>query len=291
MKVCVVCEQRFTSERWQCPACGAVPASDLGYPILAPDLLEGNAPDTEYKYQEVFEIEAENFWFRSRIRLLIWALRQYFPDIESFLEIGCGTGFVLSEIRRAFPVLRLSASDILVRGLSYVEKRLPNVTLFQMDARRIPFDNEFDVIGAFDVVEHIQEDERVFAEMFRAIRPGGGIVMTVPQHPFLWSYSDDLSCHKRRYTRAEFVEKVEKAGFTVVATISFVSFLLPLLILSRVRHRKFRDKSDLIAGLQMGSFLNRLLEKIMDLERFFITRGFFFPAGGSLLMIAKKNWR
>src|SRR6266545_4042215 len=91
---------------------------------------------------------------------------------ENFLEIGCGTGFVLSGIRKAFPELILSGSEIFSEGLNLAAERLPGVELFQMDARRIPFQEEFDVIGAFDVLEHVKEDEEVLSQMYQATRKG-----------------------------------------------------------------------------------------------------------------------
>ena len=51
---------------------------------------------------------------------------------------------------------------------------MPEARFFQMDARNIPFENEFDVIGVFDVLEHIEEDEIVFSQIFRAVKSGGG---------------------------------------------------------------------------------------------------------------------
>ena len=95
---------------------------------------------------------------------------------------------------------------------------MPGVTLFQMDARFVPFEEEFDVIGAFDALEHIKEDEDVLREIFRATKEGGGIILTVPQHPFLWSQMDEISHHYRRYTRRGLIDKVQRAGFEVVYT-------------------------------------------------------------------------
>ena len=71
-----------------------------------------------------------------------------------------------------------------------------------MDARNIPFRDEFDVIGAFDVLEHIDEDVAVIDEVRKALRPGGGFLMSVPQHPALWSQQDERAFHVRRYTAA-----------------------------------------------------------------------------------------
>ena len=114
-----------------------------------------------------------NFWFRARNKLIIWALRRYFPNAATFLEIGCGTGFVLAGVRQAFPKLRISGSDIFTEGLVFARERAVSVSLFQMDARCIPFTEEFDVIGAFDVLEHIEEDVDVLRQMFKSTRVGG----------------------------------------------------------------------------------------------------------------------
>ena len=153
-----------------------------------------------------------------------------------------------------------------------------------MDARQIPFEREFDVVGAFDVLEHIAEDELVLSEMFKATRPGGGILLTVPQHQFLWSELDRHSMHQRRYDRAELRGKVEGAGFRVERITSFVSFLLPLMMLSR---RKRKDR-DLWAEFQINRSLNAFFEKTLAAERTLIRSGLSFPAGGSLLLVARK---
>ena len=89
---------------------------------------------------------------------------------------------------------------------------MPEVDLFQREARQMPFVSEFDVIGAFDVLEHIVEDEAVLEQIFRATRPGGGILVTVPQHPFVRSANDEHSMHQRRYRRADLRRKVGRAG-------------------------------------------------------------------------------
>lgn len=239
-------------------------------------------------YDQVEEVAAENFWFRARNRLIGWGLATYFPSAENFLEIGCGGGFVLSYIRERFPELTIYGSEVLSRGLFFARERLPNVMLFQMDARNIPFRERFDVIGAFDVLEHIAEDRAVLKQMHHATKPGGGIILTVPQHPALWGDIDDYCYHQRRYTRKELLEKVEGAGFTVLKTTSFVSVLLPLMFLSRVKQRLLKQSVDPISELRIGTVLNHTLERLMGIERALIERGISFPAGGSLLLLARK---
>ena len=148
-----------------------------------------------------------------------------------------GPGFVLKGIQETLPSLCLEGSEIFDDGLTLAQARLPGVDLYQMDARQIPFESEFDVIGAFDVLEHIVEDDAVLTQMFRATRAGGGVLITVPQHPFLWSASDEHALHQRRYSRAELRKKVERSGFQVERITSFVSLLLPLMICSRMKRK------------------------------------------------------
>jgi SAM-dependent methyltransferase len=232
--------------------------------------------------------EKDHFWFRARNRLLVWALERYFPNAASFLEVGCGTGFVLTGIRDAFPDLRLVGGEYYGAGLPFAHERLPGVELTQLDARELPFEDEFDVVGAFDVIEHIDEDERVLAEIARALRPGGGLLLTVPQHPWLWSHADDRAMHKRRYRRAELVDKARGAGFEVLRATSFVSLLLPVMTASRVLARR-RDTADCdpMAEFEIPSALNRAFEAVLGLERALIRAGVSLPVGGSLLLIAR----
>jgi len=288
VRLCIACGKSFDGQVYLCPFCQHEPPLLAGHLAFAPELAEHNEGfDAEY-FANLIEIEAGNFWFRSRNQLLTWALRQYFPNAKSFLEIGCGTGFVLSGIRQAFPTLELYGSEVFSGGLSFATQRLPGVELFQMDARRIPFRDEFDVIGAFDVLEHIREDEEVLSQMYQATARHGGILLTVPHHPFLWSEFDTYSRHVRRYKTRELRTKVERAGFSIVRITSFVSLLLPMLIISRFRMRQSYSGTD-SAEVNPGPFINATLERILDVERMIIRAGLSFPAGGSLLLVARRN--
>lgn len=249
----------------------------------------------EEYFEQLAGIEARHFWFRSRNRLIIWALGRYFPDARSFLEIGCGTGFVLAGIERAFPEWRLRGGEFYPAGLQSASRRVKRAELLQMDARDIPFSDEIDVVGAFDVLEHILEDEMVLSQLYQALHRGGGAILTVPQHSFLWSSWDTISCHQRRYSQKELVVKMERAGFRIVRITSFFALLLPLLILSRLGSRSGTDATgigkepDLDAEFGLPRFLNSSFEKVCTIERAMLKCGFSFPAGGSLLCVAMKD--
>jgi len=289
MKICLSCGFRFEASDWQCPSCHKSPPILDGLPAFAPSLAKENDGFEAAHFAELAPLEANNFWFRSRNQLIQWALGRHFRDVDDFLEIGCGTGYVLSGLERAFPCLRLSGSEIHSAGLNYAQDRVNRCDLFQMDARSIPFDEEFDVIGAFDVLEHIAEDERVLSEMYRAIKPGGGIVLTVPQHAFLWSQADEHACHVRRYSAEDLAGKVRNAGFTLVKSTSFVSLLLPLMALARLKKRVPESDYDPMSELKIGGVTNYILEKVLGFERILIRTGVSLPVGGSLLAIARKT--
>lgn len=290
MKQCLACKGRFESGDWTCPRCGYRPALRNKIFQFAENPPEAQAGFKPEYFARLAGIEQTNFWFRARNELIQWALRNYFPNAGSFFEVGCGTGFVLKGVRESRPHLHLAGSEIFSDGLAFAKARLPGVDLYQMDARQIPFECEFDVIGAFDVLEHIAEDDAVLQQMFRATRPGGGVLMTVPQHRFLWSTIDKHSMHQRRYNRAELRKKVERAGFQIERITSFNSLLLPLMIWSRMQRKRDQDVQ-LWREFEISPALNKTLESILTLERMAITKGISFPAGGSLLLIGRKPLR
>ncbi len=288
MKICTSCGQHFDKPDWDCPRCGWTPRSQDGHTLLA----EHDHGIEGYKgefFAPLSQIEAGHFWFEARNRVIIWALRRYFPQMHSFLEIGCGTGFVLSAVSRAFPHTQLAGAEYYAEGLSFAQGRIPQADFYQLDARVMPFAAEFDVLGAFDVIEHIKEDETVLAGMYQAVRPGGGLALTVPQHRFLWSVADQYKHHERRYERAELVEKVERAGFKTLYTTSFVSLLLPMMLLSRLRQNQAEETPDRMTELRINPLANRALNGLMQIETALIQNRLRFPAGGSLLLIARKD--
>lgn len=286
MQVCLSCHQSFRSENWRCPQCGHVPSIVEGFFTFHPDSAR-DANGEAARFLRLKEVEPDSFWFQSRNRLLVWALRRYFTTAKTFLEIGCGTGFVLRGIHQAFPQMSLSGSEALSGILPSARRRLPDALLYQMDARQIPFQEEFDVIGAFDVLEHIADDVQVLSQIFQATRPGGGILITVPQHPFLWSPLDDIAHHQRRYTRKDLLRKVHGAGFEVVRATSFVSLLLPLMAAARIRLRR-KGTPNPLEEHSKSRPVRMLLERVMDMERGMIQMGIGLPAGGSLLVVARR---
>ncbi len=289
MKVCLHCENFFSSADWTCPSCGHQPERMNGIEAHAPEFAHGGGGFKPEYFSELSRLEAGNFWFRARNEFILWALHTYQPNADSFLEVGCGTGFVLSGIAHAYPEMAVSGSEIFLAGLSHAAQRVPSAHFMQMDARQVPFVDEFDAIGAFDVLEHIKEDETVLAQLQRAMKPGGVLLLTVPQHPWLWSASDEYACHVRRYTRAEIEQKVLTAGFELLRSSSFVTSLLPVMMLSRALQKRKTKAFDPAGELKINAFLNKFFYGLMKLELAGIRLGMNYPVGGSRLIVARKQ--
>lgn len=289
MKKCLGCGATYPSSNSCCTACGAEPNKQEGFTAYAPALAhEGGGFKAKY-FADLAGLEAGHFWFRARNRLIIWALGKYCPDFRSFLEIGCGTGYVLSGIAQAYTGAQLHGSDIFTAGLNVAADRQPTVNFMQMDARNIPFADEFDAIGAFDVLEHIEEDEQVLVQMHGALKPRGVILLTVPQHAWLWSPIDDYSCHARRYSAKELHAKIIVAGFEILISTSFVSSLLPMMFVSRLVQKLAREQNaHPTAELRLAPWLNCIFATMLDAEVVMIKSGVKFGIGGSRLLAARK---
>ena len=238
-------------------------------------------------FDSLVKVESGNWWFRSRNRILLWVLKKYVGKFANFLEVGCGTGFVIQAVQEHNPKAVLCGSDYFEEGLVHARKRMPSINFTQQDARTMDEEDFYDVIGAFDVIEHINEDELVLSNMYRALKQGGALLVTVPQHRWLWSAVDEYSGHVRRYTCSELIEKVTLSGLRVDYVTSFVSFLIPMMWLNRLRARN--ADYDPMDEFRIPNWLNRLLEMIMTFELGLIKIGIKLPFGGSLLLLARKR--
>ena len=121
-----------------------------------------------------------------------------------------------------------------------------------------------------------------------ALKPGGIMLITVPQHKWLWSAVDEQACHVRRYTKKDLENKIKSAGFKLSRSTSFVSLLLPAMLISRILQKKSSAESDSSAELKLPKILNTIFYYIMMCEVYFIKLGGNLPIGGSRLIVARK---
>jgi len=238
-------------------------------------------------FSQIAALEAGHWWFVSRNALLLWAVKNKVTPFRTFLEIGCGTGFVLQNLQKNFPSVEFYGSEYYEEGLSFARQRVPSAIFRRLDATKLHEEEVYDAIGAFDVLEHIEEDGRTLKNLAQALKPKGYLVVTVPQHRWLWSDVDRQAHHVRRYTAFELKAKMRKAGLQICFLTSFVSLLVPLMWI--VRRKMVHKEYDPLDEFRISGMTNFLLSGVMRLEIFFIRMGIRFPWGGSLLMVAQKQ--
>jgi trans-aconitate methyltransferase len=249
-------------------------------------MVSDSIPFPSESFALLAAVEADHWWFRARNQVLLWVLSCWVEPFNALLEVGCGTGFVLEGISQAYPQAHLYGSEFFEEGLIFARQRIPSATFTQLDARLLQEQDRYDVIGAFDVIEHIEEDVLVLENLTRALKSAGNLLITVPQHPWLWSTVDEHVCHVRRYSRRELVRKVRGVGLKVEYVTSFVSLLVPLMALARLRANT--TNYDPMAELRISPWLNRSLEAVMAVELRLLQVGITLPIGGSLLLLARK---
>ena len=273
-----------------CKACGRAVTQAFGIPMFAPDRADTLSGFDPAAFDRLAKIEATHFWFVARNELIVGLAGKYFPQARRYLEIGCGNGAVLQAVERCRHWDHVVGSDLHPRGLAYARARLPErVEFAQVDARAIPTEAAFDLIGAYDIIEHVAEDEAVLRSMRRAIAPGGGVLLAVPQHPALWSRVDEIGHHQRRYRRGELEGKLERNGFAVMFSSSYTSILLPLMAASRLKARFLPAKcdADVFNEFKISPRLNLVLTAILRAESCLTLSGMRWPFGGSRIVAAR----
>ena len=273
---------------WVCRACGKAVEDRNGIPMFAPELADTISGFDPQLFEMLAGVEADHFWFVARNKLIVGLVRKFFPNARRFLEIGCGNGAVLKAVAGDRAWERLVGSELQPNGLAFARERLPrNVEFVQMDAREIPAVDAFDLTGAFDVIEHIPDDEAVLRGLRGATQTGGGIIVAVPQHPWLWSSADDMAHHQRRYRRNELEDKLCRNGFEVLFSSSFTTLLLPLMIISRRKAKTGNSEERVDREFAMSPLINSLLKTALSVEVGMTLGGMKWPVGGSRVVVAR----
>jgi SAM-dependent methyltransferase len=250
-------------------------------------------------FERLLEVEDHHFWFRARnrvIRALVTRALSRAPKRPRVLEIGCGNGNVLRTLTALDPPARVTGMDLFLEGLRLARRRVP-CPLVVGDIRRPPFSSPFDLIGCFDVLEHLTDDEAALRSLHEALASGGALVVSVPAHPWLWSDFDIASHHERRYEDVDLRSKLSRAGFTTEFLSPYMSLLLPpAWTVRRLRPSvSTRGESDLgnvyrqaSRDLRVVPILNGLLELLLAPEASWLGRFRRLPFGTSFVALARR---
>jgi len=237
------------------------------------------------KYQEMAAIEARHWWFRGRRHLMGYVLDQLRLDPTSkLLEVGCGTGGNLAMLQTYGQVDAVEMDDYSrehARGHSGVDVqygKLPD---------ELPFAAaEFDLVCAFDVLEHLEDDLGALVALQSLLRDGGYLLITVPATKWLYGKHDRSFHHFRRYSLPELRGQLQRAGFNLQFISYFNTLLFPAAVLARVFDPLLGGNST--AGMAVPPApLNSALYRIFTAERAALRRG-LLPFGLSLMALARR---
>jgi SAM-dependent methyltransferase len=254
-------------------------------------------------YDEMRALEEGHWWFRARrARSAAFVRRAVAGGARRVLEIGCGTGGNLAHLAPRAPGARWYGIDADAGALALCAARGLG-GLVRADGLKLPLrDSSLGALLAFDVIEHFVDDAALLAELHRVLAPGGALVASVPQHPWLWSPHDEFLHHKRRYARGELESKLAAAGFGVELARGFNFLLLPPIALVRALRRRARDRragpgAPGASGAPRGSGtdffelpapLNAAMAGVFGLEEL-LCRAFPIRSGVSLLVLARRT--
>ena len=237
-------------------------------------------------YQQMAELDDRHWWYRARRKIIAELIRReaHPPADAEILEIGCGTGHNLSMLSGFGHVDGLELDDE-ARALS--EKRLGRKVMSAPlpELAGVP-DGHYDLIGAFDVIEHIENDVAALASIATKLKPGGKFVMTVPAHQWMWSAHDRVNHHKRRYSRRSLKALVDGSAMRLEKIGYFNSLLFPLAVAERATS-KLRGKDSADVKLPPAP-LNAIFETAFAAERYLVGR-LPLPPGLSLFAVASAT--
>ena len=201
-------------------------------------------------------LEDAHWWYRERRHLLGRMIDGLRPGTA--LDIGAAGGGNTRVLRSAG--WSVTALEYGAEGAEVAAER--GLSVVRGDATALPVDDaSLDLVVAFDVLEHIVDDDTAVTEVRRALRPGGMFLVAVPADPKLWSDHDVAVDHVRRYTRETLRDVLERNGFEIASMTSWNVLLRPVVALRR-RKASGSDLETVHPAVNLG------LRAVVTLERY-----------------------
>jgi SAM-dependent methyltransferase len=232
------------------------------------------------------DLEETYWWFVGRRGIIHQLLSIFAKHVRVAVDIGCGSG-------RNMQVLNKLADVTLGLDRSAAALELAAARGFAVaraDGQSLPLaDGSADLVTAFDVLEHLDDDMRALADFRRVLRPNGFLLVTVPAYRFLWSEHDEALMHRRRYIASELHIKLVTSGFRVIKRSYAVFFAFFPILLVRI-FRGLIPKNPLepkASHIMLPRFLNSLCTAALGLEGWMMRR-VDLPFGTSIITLAQK---
>jgi len=246
---------------------------------------------------DVFSIvDQSSFWFDHRNEVIADVLRREVPEGVPFVEVGSGSGVVVDYLRRITNRPVASVEPIFA-GASAVARRGVRLSFCgDLASLNLPA-KSIQAMGAFDVVEHLDDPQAFLRECLRVMKDDARLILTVPAYPWLWSQFDVWNGHVQRFTIRSLSRLLQGVGFQPVTRTHLFAVLLPPAIVSRLiverLRRKPRSAHDIETHLEgslapSSKIVSESLRRIHRVERALI-RLVRIPFGTSILMTAKPR--
>ncbi len=265
-----------------------------------PSQLPAQGSYNPARFSRLSAIEDRHFWFRARNKVITAVVNQITTELSPgyrVLEVGCGTGNVLRFLEQLCPSGLVVGLDLFAQGLQYARQRV-SCPLVQGEIHNLPFGAKFDLIALLDVLEHLHDDDRVLRDLYAMLAPTGALLLTVPAHPSLWSYHDEVAYHRRRYELITLENKLTDLGYRVEYITQMMMTIFPLAWLIR-RLQKLIGKRLLNNGphapdiasneLRIIPIINEFLTLSLNQEIHVMARRRQLPIGTSLLVVARRK--
>lgn len=224
--------------------------------------------------------EPTYWWYRARTRLLEEALGSYADKAARVLDVGSADGPSVAWLRGS---AQHASLDLDPRGLG--------TNGVCGSALSLPFaDGVFDVVAAFDVVEHCEPEETAMREIARVLAPGGRLLMSVPAYQWAWSDFDEENGHHRRYTRPRAERAAQRCGLTVDRSTYAFTSVFPFFVAERVVRRLKPESKEAADIVSLPSVPKPVESVLMGLSRVdaWLLRRTNLPFGSSVVLAARK---
>jgi len=242
-------------------------------------------------YDSIFESESDHWWFVGRRKYISKLLKKHLNNAKNLelCEIGCGSGGNLKMLAMHGVV---DAIEMEPNALQRATNR--NIVGVRTTAvgwlpDNLPLQENYDVIVALDVIEHIDDDLESLKVLRERLKPGGSLLVTVPAYQWLWGPHDTANHHKRRYNRKLLLQQLKLAGFNVSFSSYFNTLLFPLSLIARFIQKLTGPHKAQFDELKIPHpAINSALKTIFGLESIFA--GIIsLPFGLSLVAVVKLN--
>ena len=240
------------------------------------------------EYARLAEFEQDYWWHQGRLEIIRTYLKRTSGNSSNLtiLNVGCGTGGTIDMLEKFGKVDNVDISDEAIAFMN----RLGYGNTTKVDGIDLPFgDKTYDIVGAFDVLEHIEDHKGALSEWKRVLKDDGAIVVTVPAYQWLWSDHDTSMHHWRRYTVKSLTAVAAEAGFRAERTSYAISFSLPLVAGFRLGRKILHRRADPEASLvPVPQAVNKLFTTLLKMEAK-LHDTVSLPAGTSIITILRKN--